>query len=332
MLAVSPANAMRGPYIVNATTGSVRFCWRDTQDHCATWQDLEAGKPFLYEIQGKLRTASTLPLPGGKIRFAAFGDSGRGNNKQKRVAAAVEAYKPQFVVVLGDIVYPRGKDKHYDEKYFDPYRKTLERIPFFPVIGNHDYGNYIFQNEKAAQRLQTYKKIHHRPRYYSFSVGGVDFFSIDTNKEGYNINPAASILKGSDQWNWLEGELRKSKALWKIALMHVPAYSSGGHGSSLSVRAALHPLFKKYGVALVLQGHDHHYERSRSIDGTVYVVAGTGGSKVGKLRKKPREIWSEFTLGSIGFLGVEIQGARLRLEFFDADGQLRDYSEITKLQ
>lgn len=332
LFGISPADALRGPYLVGLTTGSARICWRETEDQCGTWKDLEAGTDFEYEVKGKRWRARTFPPAGSKIKFAAFGDSGTGKADQLRVANAIDSYDPHFAVVLGDIVYPRGADKHYDQRYFAPYAKLLSRIPFYPVIGNHDYGNYGVRTEKSARRFSTYEKIHHRPRYYSFSIGNAEFFSIDTNREGFGIKSAAAISEGSAQWKWLNAALRDSKAHWKIALIHVPLYSSGKHGGSRGVRNALSPLFKKYEVDFTLQGHDHHYERTKPIEGTVYAVVGTGGARIRGLKGKPRENWSDFALASFGFLGVEIEETRLRMEFFDADGEVRDYAEIIKLK
>jgi hypothetical protein len=57
-------------------------------------------------------------------------------------------------------------------------------------------------------------------------------------------------------------------------MLHHPAYSAGYQGSTMSVRRRFSPLFSRYGVQLVLSGHDHDYQRSKPIDGVTYVVSG----------------------------------------------------------
>jgi 3',5'-cyclic AMP phosphodiesterase CpdA len=84
------------------------------------------------------------------------------------------------------------------------------------------------------------------------------------------------------QLEWLEGELKGSKADWKVPYFHHPLYSSAGaHGSSVDLRNVLEPLFVRYGVQVVFSGHDHIYERVKPQKGIYYFVAGS----TGKLRE-----------------------------------------------
>ena len=77
---------------------------------------------------------------------------------------------------------------------------------------------------------------------------------------------------------WLEQELKASSSKWKIPVFHHPLYSSGDrHGSDISLREVLEPLFLKYNVSVVLTGHDHFYERVKPQKGIVYFVVGSGG-------------------------------------------------------
>jgi hypothetical protein len=84
------------------------------------------------------------------------------------------------------------------------------------------------------------------------------------------------------QLQWLEKELAASGSDWKVMYFHHPIYSSGGrHGSDTALREQLEPLFLKYGVDLVLAGHEHFYERLKPQKGIHYFISGGAG----KLRK-----------------------------------------------
>ena len=106
-------------------------------------------------------------------------------------------------------------------------------------------------------------------RYYSFKPKpGIRFFALDSN---YMDRP---------QLQWLEKELAASGSDWKIAFFHHPIYSSGGrHGSDLQLRTLLEPLFLKYGVDVVLAGHEHFYERVKPQKGIYYFISG-GAAKL----------------------------------------------------
>jgi Calcineurin-like phosphoesterase len=77
-------------------------------------------------------------------------------------------------------------------------------------------------------------------------------------------------------WEGLQQHLRQSKAQWKIVFSHFPIYSSGIYGVDQDLVRELTPLFKKYGVRLYINGHDHNYERTQIIDGTTDLTCGVG--------------------------------------------------------
>jgi 3',5'-cyclic AMP phosphodiesterase CpdA len=84
------------------------------------------------------------------------------------------------------------------------------------------------------------------------------------------------------QLEWFEGELKGSASEWKIAFFHHPIYSSGEkHGSNVELRNVLEPMMVKYGVDVVLTGHEHFYERMKPQKGINYFIVGSSG----KLRK-----------------------------------------------
>jgi hypothetical protein len=209
------------------------------------------------------------PFP--KITFAAIGDSGTGGPAQFAVARAMEQFQAEspfeLVLMLGDNFYG-GVD--FTKKFEQPYEKLLTGgVQFYAVLGNHDGGK--------ADKEMNYPKLHMGgQRYYTFTRGQLDrqplaqFFALDSSD------------MDTPQLAWLDQQLGRSRAHWKIAFFHHPLYSSGKtHGPALKLRTQLEPLFIQYGVQLVLNGHEHFYERLRPRQGVQYFISGAAG----KLRR-----------------------------------------------
>jgi 3',5'-cyclic AMP phosphodiesterase CpdA len=120
------------------------------------------------------------------------------------------------------------------------------------VLGNHDVrvqgGRYQF-DELSMPR-----------RYYRRAIGPVELYLLDSN----DVDDA--------QTAWLRRTLSRSRARWKLAAFHHPAFTCGNYESQPTVVARWVPLFERYGVRLVLSGHDHNYQRFSPRRGVRYVV------------------------------------------------------------
>jgi len=100
------------------------------------------------------------------------------------------------------------------------------------------------------------------PHYYFFDHANARFFVLDTNAF-FGAKFAPDLAPGSKQYKWLERYLAKTAdKTWKFVVVHEPLYSTGAHPTLEEEVKALEPLFLKYKVDLVLQGHDHDYERT----------------------------------------------------------------------
>ena len=165
------------------------------------------------------------------------------------------------MLLLGDLVYPSGEASRLDAAVLQPFAPLLSHdVRMLPVLGNHDYG--------SGQESQIMRGLGRTSDWYAETVGSVLFVVLDSNQVD---NPG--------QTRWLEQTLQHSSSRWTVVAMHHPAYSAGVHGSDLGLRDAWSPLFSRYGVDLALSGHDHDYQRSKVMDGVVYVVSG-GGAKI----------------------------------------------------
>lgn len=203
----------------------------------------------------------SLPKKADSVRFAIIGDTGTGSKQQHQVADLMLQYRAvfpfEFVLMMGDNLYGTETPADYKQKFQDVYQKLLDdKVKFYATLGNHDQ-----PNERFYENFNMNGK-----EYYRFSKGNVAFYSLNSN------------YMDKTQLKWFEDELAKDTSEWKICFFHHPPYSSGGkHGSDKTLRAVVEPLFLKYGVNVVLAGHEHFYERIKPQKGIYYFISGAGG-------------------------------------------------------
>ena len=259
--------------------------------------------------------ASPVADSGMLLRFAATADSGAGDRNQFAVAAAMAKYHQQspygLVIMAGDNIYNSGEISRVGITFEEPYAPLLKQgVKFQACLGNHD----IRTDNGDPQVVYPGFNMKGR-RYYTFSQNDVQFFALDTN--------------GNAAWDaqmaWLEQELKKSTARWKIVFGHHPIYASGVYGTNPAFVSQFTPLFKKYGVQLYINGHEHHYERTRSIDGTTYLITGHGGAH---LRSVGKNDWTEYAVSRHGFTALEVYRDRIEIKAIGTDHQVFDQGKI----
>ena len=254
-------------------------------------------------------TSTASPSP-AVFRFAAVGDFGDGSAAEKRVADAIadeHARRPlDLLLLLGDMVYPVGDPAQVDKKFRAPYASVLQAgIDTAAVLGNHD----IMTDADAISDAFGMPG-----RYYTLVRGPVELFALDSSTGAIDRRQAA----------WFATALGASRARWKIVFMHVPAFSAGRHGPHPALQESLVPLLDRYDVQMVITGHDHDYQRSVPIRGTVHVVSGGGCC--------PRPVGTEpYTARSatgLHFVVVEVSEVGLSLEAIGVDGTVLDRAVI----
>jgi 3',5'-cyclic AMP phosphodiesterase CpdA len=193
-------------------------------------------------------------------QVAVYGDVRRGQAVHARLVDQMLAEAPDAVVCTGDLVQV---DEEADWAAFLAATETLRAAtPYFPAVGNHD--------RQGIFNTSRFDALFPWGRYYSQDIGPARFFFVDTNQ---------SVAPTSRQGQWLEAALQAAEGSgrWLIAVQHHPVYSTGPHGPHPPADRDLRPLYERYGVHLVLQGHDHLYERARQA-GVTYIVTGGGGA------------------------------------------------------
>jgi 3',5'-cyclic AMP phosphodiesterase CpdA len=157
--------------------------------------------------------------------------------------------------------------------------------------------------------------------YYRFKKGNVAFYSLNSN------------YMDKRQLKWFEDNLAKETADWKVVFFHHPPYSSGGaHGSDTELRKVVEPIFLKYGVNLVLAGHEHFYERIKPQKGIYYFISGAGG----KLRSGDVKNGSTLTEKAfdrdMSFMLFETVGDQMYFQVISRTGESVDSGVLSRQQ
>jgi len=214
------------------------------------------------------------PLPNkpDTLKFGVIGDNGNGERAQYQVGEQMAAWHARFafplVVMMGDNIYGSDRPQDFVKKFEAPYKPLLDGgVKFYASLGNHD------------SREQRFYKL--------FNMDGKLYYTFKAPKEDVRFFVLESTYMDPDQVKWIGDELEKSGEKWKIVFFHHPLYSSSGtHGSQVKLREVLEPLFVRYMVSVVLNGHDHAYERIKPQNGIQYFVVGSSGQlRSGDLRK-----------------------------------------------
>lgn len=285
----------------------------------------DAGRATRTEVRALSPPAGVLALPvaAGSIRFAVIGDSGRGDRAQHEVAQQMLVWRQQFpydfVLMLGDNIYPPHGPDDYARKFEDPYRPLLDAgVTFHAAIGNHDPSSELNYPAFNMEGRRYYSFKRNERNLQGLQGAGVRFFVLDSR----SFDP--------EQLAWLDDELRQSRTDWKISYFHHPLYTSGRYsGGARLLRFVVEPILIEGDVDVVLSGHEHFYERLRPQHGISYFVSGGAGSlRKGDIRPSPLTARGFDT--DYHFLMMEISGETLYFQAISRTGETIDAGSITR--
>ncbi|WP_327580230.1 MULTISPECIES: purple acid phosphatase family protein [unclassified Streptomyces] len=269
--------------------------------------------PAAAHLAGTLGTFRTAPSHREPFTFTAFGDQGVSYHALAN-DSLILAQNPAFHLHAGDIAYadPSGSGQTgdtFDARTWDQFLAQTEsvakQVPWMVAYGNHDmeawYAPHGYGSQQARFTLpDNGPDAKNLPGVYSFVHGNTAVISLDANDVSWEI-PANLGLSGGTQTSWFERRLKKFRADrdidFIVVFFHHCAYCTAtSHASEGGVRKEWVPLFEKYTVDLVINGHNHVYERTDVLkgdrvtkelpiggtaypetDGIVYVTAGAAG-------------------------------------------------------
>jgi predicted phosphodiesterase len=282
------------------------------------------------------------------FNFAAVGDWGCTPISRNTVNNIVSK-DPELVLGLGDYSY---EDKaNCWLQLINPIDHKMKI-----VIGNHDNRKYATNVTSYPSPLLLQQYMDHfnlSKQFYSFNYENVHFIAMSTEAP-YDYN--------SEQYKFVKNDLAETvtnaNIHWIVAFYHRLAYSSPSLLDSLpDFRDIFHPLFAKYNVDLVMQGHSHNYQRSFPIEfnnsstskpiitdynvtnylnprGQIFTITGTGGAYDYHKFTEPAAKYIATQFNAYGYLNIDIinNGTKLIGTFYNNNGSINDKFTIFKSQ
>ena len=272
--------------------------------YAATLTDLPFDSEVTYRVrlgatvvrEEKFRTRASAGKP---VKFIMIGDLANGSKEQNAVAFQIWRTNPDFMVVLGDIVYSAGRVSQYMHHFWTTYNNPpaisakagaplMKSVPFYPVIGNHDADMaklsdtpdalgafYFFHGPLNGPGLGPWN-----PPLGSNAKAAADFrVAAGTSFPAlcvysFDYGPAHFLMLDTNSYNtasfmqlapWVEKDLKESRQRWKFVCMHAPAFHTSPQHYTEQKMRLLEPVFEANGVDVVFAGHVHNYQRSKPL-------------------------------------------------------------------
>jgi hypothetical protein len=200
------------------------------------------------------------------VTLVGAGDIAVCDNDNDELTAQLLDGIPGTVFTTGDDAYEEGAIHEFNNCYGPTWGRHKDRTK--PVPGNHEY-----LTPGAAGYFQYYDNI---PEYYAYDLG---------NWRIYALNSEIDVDENSPQITWLQADLASNPRQCVLAYWHQPRWSSGSHHGSDEDYQTLWQILYEAGAELVLNGHEHNYERFAEMNaegaalspGLREIVVGTGG-------------------------------------------------------
>jgi hypothetical protein len=224
-----------------------------------------------------------VPPPGVDLPNPPWVNDNLGTPAAGDTTLGVERIQPLFHLFNGDLCYANLAEDRVRAwwDFWENNSRSASRRPWMPSPGNHEnelgngpigYRAYqtFFQTPEAAGQTELTRGL-----WYAFTAGQVRVVSLANDDICYQDSGDSYVrgYSGGAQKAWLEAELAAARGNpdidWIVVCMHQVAISTAdkANGADLAIREEWLPLFDKYGVDLVVCGHEHHYERSHPLRG-----------------------------------------------------------------
>lgn len=287
----------------------------DALTHSAVASDVPLDRPLRYRVgssKGWSAVQVLQPAPASGFRFVHFGDHAT-SAASRAVVETVAARKPDFVLIAGDLAYANGDQAVWDT-YFAMLEPLAARVPILTAPGNHeakDGGGEGYRSRLAQPGNISWYSFDYQNAHYFFSTGG----SLVDGLAGAG-DLAAELL--AIELDLAQAALRRARGEidFIVFVQHYPIWTDedGRDPANFTLVLLEEQYLLRYGVDLLLVGHDHIYERSkpmgygRPLDGGyVQVTQGGGGQDLYEILPQLAS-WSAFATVRYGFSEYQVQG------------------------
>ena len=256
--------------------------------------------------------------PGQTFNVVAAGDGAGGESSESAVTNLMATMNPNLTLYLGD-VYEKGTPTEFDNWYGlnQPGNTFYGRFRdiTLPTVGNHEY--------TAGQAPGYFDYWDNTPHYYSVNRHGWHIISLDANSA---FNQTAV---GTPQYTWLQNDLNSNTQPCTLAFYHQPRYNIGDEGPSTYLDA-MWSLMASKGVDLVINGHDHSYQRYVPLDGAgnpspsgvTEIINGAGGHALGAFPGSDPNLAA--SAQQFGALKLGLNSAGAAYQFVNTSGSVVD--------
>lgn len=272
------------------------------------------------------RQFRTLPVAPESYRIITVGDVRSQPAEWGRVSRRIVEHESDALFMIGTGDYPSDGRKYplWILQFFRPARDLLARIPLWPAIGNHEATRPAGSTKEENSKYFSLFELPGNEHWYRVDYHLLTLLIVDSNS---HCDPA------SEQYKWLRSQLRSRRARYTLVAFHHAPYTSGPHGKVEldgtpkewpldEGQRFLVPLFEMYGVDLVLNGHDHLYERSEK-DGLTYIVTGGGGAPLYKVNSTENR-YQQVAQSKHHYVALDIDAEKIVASAIDVQGDVFD--------
>jgi hypothetical protein len=243
--------------------------------HSVGISGLTASTHYYYRVICDLDSATgdfwTAPTPSEAFDIIAYGDSRTHPTFHRQVVERYMQYPHRLILNAGDLAY-HGELWEFDDYLFGPAADAMATAPYIPCVGSHDADpwniapNFTFENYCSRMALPG------NELYFSFDYGPIHMMILNS-EVAWQYGPQ------TPETQWLAADLASTNQPYRIVMFHMPPYTSGsGNPSNTLIRDFWCPILRDNHVQMVLNGHQHFYQRCDPGDGIQYVITGGGGA------------------------------------------------------